>query len=120
MKSVGVPGAQGAQGPEGPRGLQGAQGLQGPSGATNVTVRSAQSTGGVDADGFHSLTAQCQPGERATGGGPIIFSYQSRNVDMAFSIPTPSAGTPTGWFVGVHTDVASPSNLSAYVVCVSP
>jgi hypothetical protein len=110
----GVPGAQGPQGP------QGAQGPQGEAGATNVTVRSAQTTGGVTADGFHSLTAECQPGERATGGGPIIFGYQSRNVDMAFSVPTPSTGTPTGWLVGVHTDAASAANLSAYVVCVSP
>jgi hypothetical protein len=126
---VGPQGPQGPQGPPGAIGAQGTQGIQGPfgepgaAGATNVTVRRVDGTVGITANEFHTLTPQCEPGERATGGGPIVFGYPGDQVKIGWSIPTPTSqgATPTGWWVGVHTAVANAgASVSAYVVCASP
>jgi hypothetical protein len=104
---------RGPEGPQGLRGIQGEQGvkgLQGPSGATNVTVHAAAVTNAA------SVTANCDPGERATGGGgftSIGFIYLSR--------PVPQTGTPVQWEVQAEKATGgAPGTLTAYVVCAEP
>jgi hypothetical protein len=117
-------GPQGPQGPQGPAGSQGATGIpgpQGPAGATDVTVRTVAREPGVTGDGFYSLAPDCHLGERATGGGAAVWNYLAKYATIAYSIPDPSSGTPTGWYVGVHTAVADDdAYVQAYVVCAAP
>jgi hypothetical protein len=114
----GVPGVAGAQGPQG---IQGPAGEPGAPGATNLTVRRVDGPPGLTANEFHSLTPQCEPGERATGGGPIVFGYPGDQVKIGWSVPSTEGETPTGWWIGVQTGVANPgASVSAYVVCASP
>ena len=117
----GSPGPQGAPGPQGDKGESGGQGLKGDPGATNVTVRTAQTPPGVAANGFYDLLPTCQPGERATGGGAIVWNYPAINVDIGWSIPSPTTGTPTRWWVGVQTEIANANAyVQGYVVCAAP
>jgi collagen triple helix repeat protein len=105
----GPAGPQGPQGPAGPQGPQGDPGPQGPPGPTNVVVRLGPiSTPGADS------TANCQAGERATGGGGVVFVT---SVGLRTSIPFPNVpgATPTAWIV--LGEAAAP--VQAYVVCAS-
>src|SRR3954454_23643266 len=68
---VGATGPQGPAGPKGDTGANGATGAKGdtgPTGATNVVVR-RKDLGSLPANTFTNDFAQCQTGERATGGG---------------------------------------------------
>lgn len=113
-------GVQGPQGTQGPQGQQGPQGPTGPAGATSVVVRYADVTNNSAVE----ATANCNTGERATGGGwdargngALLIPFVSR--------PNPSGAgdTPTGWYVDFGTAyTASQPNATGrvYVVCVSP
>lgn len=119
----GTAGAAGVAGQQGPQGIQGPPGEPGAAGATNVTVRRVDGPPGITANEFHALTPQCEPGERATGGGAIVFGYPGDQVKIGWSVPSPTneGGTPTGWWVGLQTAVANAgASVSAYVVCASP
>jgi hypothetical protein len=102
--SAGTPGADGAPGPQG---ATGPQGPQGPAGPTNLVVR-------VGSDGFSS-NADCNAGERATGGGGSVMSGPG-----GLSVSTPEPGiagfTPTAWHVQAETGL---STVRAWVVCAS-
>jgi hypothetical protein len=123
-KLRGVQGPQGVPGVAGPQGLQGIQGPPGEPGApgaTNVTVRTNNSSAGTTVGGFESVTTQCQPGEVALGGGPIVFGMAGTAVEVSWSVPLVDGTTPTGWWSAVETGVASASLfLTGYVVCASP
>jgi hypothetical protein len=95
------------RGPQGAQGAQGAQGPQGPAGPTNVTVRQGAFSTNASAD--------CQPGERAVGGG--AFSTQGV---LYLSAPNADTGTPTGWEAGAVDVNADPVPAQAWVICVSP
>ena len=108
--------------PAGPRGPQGAKGE---AGATNVKVRASS--------GFHMVTAHCQPGERATGGGAdsfggFVVGQGPTDQPLAFFSPPssqPAGGyTPTAWSaaaVEVTTaGVVGPADVTAWVVCAAP
>src|SRR5918992_4774246 len=71
----GVAGAAGVAGQQGSQGIQGPPGEPGAAGATNVTVRRVDGPPGITANEFHSFTPQCEPGERATGGGGLLLRY---------------------------------------------
>ncbi len=77
--------------------------------------------------------AQCQTGERATGGGIQSATPEGEpNLAGGFgtyaiiSRPSPESGTPTGWFVraanrsGTTASGGSPATMNAYVICASP
>lgn len=124
--SRGVQGQQGLTGLAGPQGIQGIQGLQGNqgtpglSGATNVVVRAVTITGLVGG----SQTVQCNPGERAVGGGanPAGFPSSDRLLASAPTVtmdtPAGDGTTPTGWITGIAN--ASATDTTFYAVCVSP
>jgi collagen triple helix repeat protein len=102
---AGPQGPQGDTGPAGPTGPQGPQGPQGPAGPTNVVVR--QGSSGLGAD-----VANCDAGERATGGGGTVVTGLGA---LKTSIPLPGIGTPTAWAV-----IGEPgTTVKAFVVCAS-
>jgi hypothetical protein len=103
----GLQGEIGPQGPQGETGPQGAQGQQGQAGPTNLVVRQGE-------DGFSSA-ADCDAGERATGGGGRVLSGPGA---LRVSIPNPVSpgATPTGWYVEAETLLAT---VRAWVVCAS-
>jgi hypothetical protein len=125
----GGPGPQGPQGPPGQAGAQGLPGAAGASGATNIVMRTGPSVS-IAAGNDGAGGANCNSGEKATGGGVypesnVFFPY------MVASFPLPNVifGTPgngitaTGWEVVV----ANPSNSNTnpitvvpYVICASP
>jgi hypothetical protein len=95
---------------------------QGPPGATNVSVRTAT--------GFERVTAECQPGERATGGGGhsvngfIWASAPSAHpnaIDVSTGI-TFQGYTPTSWTAAAEgaEPPGTPNDVTAWVVCAAP
>ena len=109
-----------------PRGPQGLQGAKGEPGATNVKVHIAK--------GSDKVTAHCQPGERATGGGAhsvrgFVVGQGPTGQPLAFwappdQPPTHVGYTPTAWSaaaVEVTTEgERGPADVTAWVVCASP
>ena len=109
----GAQGLPGAQGPAGQQGEKGEKGDKGASGATNVTFRTGTTvTINTGTAGF--ATAECLPGERATGGG----AFATRN-DAYLSASIPSGNPPTGWTAALRSPVAN-AQFTAYVVCAAP
>ena len=99
----GPPGRDGNDGARGPAGPTGQTGAPGKDAAKNIVVR-AQS---------YSVTANCNPGEKAVGGGGVPDSGAS----IVASYPQPTSGTPTGWRVAQSGGFFQPTT---YVVCASP
>ena len=115
----GATGLQGAPGANGATGLQGAPGANGANGATNVVVR--QGTASSVANGVSGIvTAQCNAGERATGGGNSVSGLGGWQVIESFPTPGTAGSTPTGWRVGATNNTGISNNLVAIVVCASP
>ncbi len=116
------------QGPQGPKGDKGDKGDPGQSGAQNVIVRvSSPATlparGGGGEPGLVSVTASCEPGERAVGGGgeTINDGDATGSVGIIASKPQPqtAGSTPTGWATRAANYSTTPTDLSTRVVCVS-
>lgn len=120
--------------PEGPQGKEGPEGPQGPSGATSVVMRTGPAFT-VERNWYGGGAAECNPGERATGGGvypnqsvyysKVVASFPTPNT-IAFSEHPNDGITPTGWRVWVGNpdtpeSEAPPSvELTPYVICVAP
>jgi collagen type I alpha len=122
----GPAGAQGATGPVGATGSQGttgptgATGTAGANGATSVVIRTAglSAAPGVT----NSATAPCTGSEKATGGGYAQATTIS-NTQLFFGAnrPSPTSGTPTGWFVEVtNTNGSTTFSGLVYVICAAP
>ena len=114
-------GPQGPNGPQGPKGDKGAPGTNGVDGlsATNFVVRRGTAVN-VTAGAGGQATAQCNPGERATGGGNDGGGNASV-WKVATSTPTPNTNgaTPTGWRVDAQNMSGASYFLGAYVICAS-
>jgi hypothetical protein len=115
----------GLHGPQGPQGLQGPKGDAGPSGATKVISRtSALQVIPADDNGYAS--ADCLPGEVATGGGIDTTNGNTNDMVVGKSVPIADAAeVPTGWYVRARNidfdnDDADTISVRAYVVCASP
>jgi hypothetical protein len=89
-------------------------------GPLSVTVRAVA--------GFDKLTAHCQTGERATGGGAhspdgVVVGQGPTTQPLAFYAPPnepPFVGyTPTGWSAAAETETG-PAHVTAWVVCAAP
>lgn len=113
-------GPKGPQGPEGPQGEEGLQGEQGLSGATNVTVRTGADVT-VDANDTNAATADCQAGERATGGGWEVVGGNLAIIDYANRPMQVPGETPVSWLVELYNPSGSNSSTARpYVICASP
>jgi hypothetical protein len=106
-------GPQGPQGPKGDPGEKGAKGEKGDAGATNLTRRAGTQVT-VNAGSAAAANADCEPGERATGGG----AFSSRN-DAWLSSSMPVGNPPTGWSVVLRSPAGN-AQLTAYVICAAP
>jgi hypothetical protein len=114
---------RGAKGPAGPRGATGAAGAAGAAGATNVVVRTAEDTSAWSL--LSVVTANCNPGEVATGGGADWDTTVSPSgfPVVTASIPYPNAvdAKPTGWTAMILNGSDSGYvRAIAWVVCASP
>ena len=117
--AIGATGLQGKPGAAGANGAQGNPGAAGANGATNVVVR--QGTLISVANGATGLvTASCNAGERATGGGNSISGGAGWQVIESFPTPGTAGSTPTGWRVDATNNTGATNNLVAIVVCASP
>jgi hypothetical protein len=102
-----LPASIGAVGPAGPKGDTGAKGNPG---ATNVVVRNASGT--IPAGSYGHAIAECNAGEKATGGGAGIAGVTAL---LTNSQPNGS----TGWF-GQGKSTGPADAINVYVVCASP
>ncbi len=66
------------------------------------------------------VTASCNPGERATGGGNSVSGLAGWQVIESFPTPGTAGSTPTGWRVDATNNTGATNNLVAVVVCASP
>jgi hypothetical protein len=104
------------QGRPGIQGVQGIQGSTGQAGATNVTVRQS-------ALGSGDVTATCNAGERAVGGGANVQSNMA-HIDLSLPVDStnnaPVGQAPTAWRIRAHDNAGNPATVQAFVVCASP
>jgi hypothetical protein len=107
-------GPKGPQGLQGERGLQGEPGLPGPPGHVNAVMRYGITTQ-VTAGSGMSVTATCNAGEIATGGG--FFSQAGVEVINSRPKPLSDGGQATGWQVSVKNNTASSQSFGAYAMC---
>jgi hypothetical protein len=108
-------GDPGAQGPKGDKGDPGAQGAKGDPGFAHVTVRQSAIVN-IPANSTAIQDAQCQPGELATGGGPV-------GLDAGVFIQSSYAGGDTTatrlWHMIVRNTNAKAKTFSVTVVCAT-
>jgi hypothetical protein len=109
----------GPQGPKGDKGDPGTNGVNGLNGATHFVVRRGTPMN-VTAGAGASVTAQCNPGEWATGGGND-GGGTAAVWKVAASVPTPNTtgATPTGWRVDAQNTSGAAYFIGAYVICAS-
>jgi hypothetical protein len=103
----------------------------GGGGSTTYTVRSTvgaavpvdcfqYDTDLYECEGQAPVTASCEAGESATGGGHARFG-----VNGGEDRPNPTTGTPTGWTVDMRVHSAGPDHPASlpsppvYVICAS-
>jgi hypothetical protein len=115
----GPAGADGTDGVDGADGADGVDGTEGAPGATTVVIRHGADTN-IQASTIVTATAECNAGERATGGGGT--SGNATGVHLKHSAPTPSAQgeTPSGWSATYENTSGSPAVIRAWVVCAAP
>lgn len=115
---AGPQGAKGATGNTGPAGTPGTAGAPGAPGATNVVVRTASTDVNNNTTGI--LNADCNPGEKATGGGFRTLNATGFQTFNSRPNPLTAGATPTGWHVEARNTTGAEAALDAFVVCSSP
>ena len=124
--ATGATGPVGASGVTGPKGTTGATGAAGAAGATNVIARTASVS--VPAGGVAPVTAVCNAGEVATGGGAALIGFFSSGpATIVRSYPSLGASeagagdaTPTSWTTRLYNPTGGALTADGYVVCASP
>jgi len=114
---------KGARGLQGPTGLQGPSGLQGPAGSSGVSKFVKRTAEGTFGSNFSKVTASCNSGEVATGGGADWDASTSTGWPVvSYSVPDPyNAATPTGWAVEIDNFSGSGGvQAIAWVFCATP
>lgn len=120
--------SSGKRGPRGPRGPQGLQGLQGVPGAEGKPGSNAfgalhyvkGAEGAIPAGKQAYVSAQCESGQHATGGG-VIGGSEELGEDVNSSFPGNEEGEPatTGWVVVIDNNTAKQQLAQAFVVCAN-
>ena len=104
-------------GSKGDKGDTGAAGAAGAAGATNVTTRANTVSAPV---GSSDVTASCQAGEKAVGGGPSYTNDEPEiTVQQSKPAPATDGSTPTGWTVR-YVVTGIPHTVTTLVVCARP
>lgn len=123
-------GPRGSTGPAGPPGRAGAPGEPGQPGATNVVARRGPALP-VASGESEVHNAQCNPGERATGGGAAFFGgtaaanelFVDRSHPATNGIATANGAIANGWQAAGRVSGNAPtdeSNLTVWVICAAP
>jgi len=112
-------GPAGPAGPQGPKGDAGATGPQGPKGDTGITTVHRVFVKETLAPGQQSFpSAECAPGEHATGGG-----YQATSGDVRVLLSGPETtgpdDQPQGWAAGFQNDAGVERSVFVLAVCGS-
>jgi hypothetical protein len=119
---AGAPGPAGAAGAKGDRGDTGATGADGAAGATTVRVRYVDIVTNNNTNGGGQ--ANCNPGERATGGGVAMISGNAANIVyfQPGGAPTPPSqgATPTGWTSSWYNTSGQTDTFRVYAICAAP
>jgi hypothetical protein len=106
------------KGDKGEKGDKGDPGQPGPSAAVGaITSRGITKTGFV-ANGTELETAECMPGERATGGGVRVnaLGYSSYRIVLSH----PNGQPATSWTGAVHSSVTkADAQMRVFVLCVA-
>jgi len=96
--------------------------------ATTTSSYVVTATGTANPSSFLSLSAHCNPGDFATGGGftshlgigAITADPTGQGALLFWSRPDPTSGTPTAWSVEVSNPTGTAFSLDVYVVCQTP
>lgn len=119
--ATGLTGADGATGPQGPPGQTGATGPQGPAGSAAAVVYRSVTTNSLTTGTLAAVTASCQPGEVAIGGGwdgthhgNNMYAYDSHPSEANGTVDTTS---PTSWTVWALAENPQSAAFTTYVVC---
>jgi hypothetical protein len=119
----GPKGDAGPQGPAGARGDAGAPGPAGPSGATRVVTRTSLGSSAATNGGSGVAAVNCEPGERATGGGYLYENGVLRDTVVDVDRPIVTGDVPTGWNVAYTNDGGANSvalRVRVYAICAAP
>jgi hypothetical protein len=115
---------KGAKGPRGAKGPAGAAGVAGSTGASGVGKFVKRTAEGAFGTNFSKVTASCNSGEVATGGGADWNASTSTGWPVvSYSVPDPyNAATPTGWAVEIDNMGGSGTGVQAiaWVFCATP
>ena len=111
---------KGGQLPQGPQGPAGPQGATGPAGATNVVIRTGTNVIADNISGGAGAQADCQPGERAVGGGSTLSAGYTDDALQGSQPFTGAAGTPNAWYAVYYVGAHPSRTLTTYVMCVRP
>jgi hypothetical protein len=119
---AGPKGERGAAGTKGEMGARGENGAPGANGATKVVVRYVEAT--TINTGIGHAQANCEVGERATGGGTELVSGEIANLWFVNTggtpVPSVQGVTPTGWYNEWINQSGKTDTVRVYVVCASP
>jgi hypothetical protein len=120
--AAGANGVSGAKGERGQTGARGEKGAAGANGATKVVVRYVEATTLNTGDGH--AQANCEAGERATGGGTELVTGEITNLKFVNTGGTPAppgqGATPTGWYNEWINQSGMTDTVRVYVICASP
>ena len=122
---IGPIGPAGAAGVAGAPGKDGQAGAPGANAATSIVVRRAPFSA-IQSVSL-GVTASCETGEKATGGGVSWTSGLSSSQYVQESVPVTQEGsgladgaTPSGWKVTVWNGPGSTKTGYVWVVCAKP
>jgi hypothetical protein len=105
------------RGPKGDRGDPG-------GGAANVVVRIGVNPG-IPNTGSAEKRVNCEPGEKAVGGGGGFVSSSAlptvaKTAPVTGSLLSTAGQVPDGWFVRARNNSGATSDLQVYALCASP
>jgi hypothetical protein len=111
----GAKGDAGPQGPKGDTGPQGPKGDTGPQGPSGTASIRSNSNSNASSNATQTLTAMCDSGQVATGGGGSI---DSSNAYLYANAPIFSNGVPVGWTASAAKSGGNGQyTLRVYVLC---
>ncbi|MCC6830771.1 MAG: hypothetical protein IT200_05425 [Thermoleophilia bacterium] len=113
-------GDTGPQGPQGPQGIQGVQGPVGPpgDGSASVTLKTATGSPMSVASVESEASVNCDPGQRATGGGGIVTDGSKGYVTATWP-KLDVSGNPVGWRIKYMALVSQTIPYEVHVMCLS-
>ena len=95
------------------------KGVLPPRPKAGTSVVRQQSGGAVAAGAVGAVSASCQAGERATGGGGGFAGPPTTNDNVVDSLPVGGDAVPARWRISLFNGGASSRTPVAYVLCAT-